>query len=83
MPKDPAENINQYKIRGGTLNEFDFHKNQEELSEQEKEAAEQLAAEQTDLLPGDPPQVAAQRVKELEAEVHEKAEKLKAKAKQK
>ena len=80
MPKDPAENINQYKIRGGTLNEFEFHRNQEELSEQEKE---QLAAEQTDLLPGDPPQVVAQRVKELEAEVHEKAEKLKAKAKRK
>jgi hypothetical protein len=80
MPKDPAENINQYKIRGGTLNEFDFHKNQEELSEQEKE---HLAAEQTDLLPGDPPQVVAQRVKELEAEVHEKVEKLKAKAKRK
>jgi hypothetical protein len=80
MPKDPAENINQYKIRGGTLNEFEFHKNQEELSEQEKE---HMAAGQTDLLPGDPPQVVAQRVKELEAEVHEKAEKLKAKAKQK
>jgi hypothetical protein len=82
MPKDPAENINQYKIRGGTLNEFEFHKNQEELSEQERERL-RLAEEQTDMLPGDPPQVVAERVKELETKVHEKAEKLKAKAKQK
>lgn len=32
MPKDAKKNIDRYKIRGGELNEFDFHQNQENLS---------------------------------------------------
>jgi hypothetical protein len=30
MPKDAKKNIDRYKIRGGELNEFDFHQNQED-----------------------------------------------------
>jgi hypothetical protein len=32
MPKDATKNIDRYKIRGGQLNEFDFHQNQEDLN---------------------------------------------------
>ena len=32
MPKDATKNIDRYKIRGGQLNEFDFHQNQEDLT---------------------------------------------------
>ena len=28
MPKDAKKNVDRYKIRGGDLNEFEFHKNQ-------------------------------------------------------
>ena len=34
MPKDAKKNIDRYKVRGGELNEFDFHQNQEGYAEQ-------------------------------------------------
>ena len=34
MPKDPKKNVDRYKVRGGELNEFDFHQNQERYAEQ-------------------------------------------------
>ena len=33
MPKDATKNVDRYKIRGGQLNEFDFHQNQESLKD--------------------------------------------------
>lgn len=51
MPKDATKNIDRYKIRGGQLNEFDFHKNQAELAEQQRMQA-------TNLIPGTPPEAA-------------------------
>ena len=33
MAKDPTRNIDRYKIRGGTLNTFDFDRNRTEMSE--------------------------------------------------
>ena len=33
MPKDATKNVDRYKVRGGQLNEFDFHQNQGELAE--------------------------------------------------
>ena len=30
MPKDATKNVDRYKIRGGDINEFEFHKNQEQ-----------------------------------------------------
>ena len=49
MPKDATKNIDRYKIRGGQLNEFDFHQNQEAFSEQQKMQADNL-------IPGTPPE---------------------------
>ena len=34
MPKDATKNVDRYKIRGGQINEFDFHRNQEQFAEQ-------------------------------------------------
>jgi hypothetical protein len=36
MPKDPTRNIDRYKISGGKLNEFEFHKNQAAMAEEER-----------------------------------------------
>ena len=33
MPKDAKKNVDRYKIRGGDLNEFEFHKNQASVKE--------------------------------------------------
>ena len=49
MPKDATKNVDRYKIRGGQLNEFDFHQNQEEFAEQQNPRA-------TNLIPGTPPE---------------------------
>ena len=49
MPKDATKNVDRYKIRGGQLNEFDFHQNQEEFSEQQ-------SAQAPNLIPGTPPE---------------------------
>jgi hypothetical protein len=50
MPKDATKNVDRYKIRGGQLNEFDFHQNQEEFAEQPKTQA-------VNLIPGTPPEM--------------------------
>jgi hypothetical protein len=34
MPKDPKKNVDRYKIRGGELNEFDFHQNQQDYAKE-------------------------------------------------
>ena len=34
MPKDASKNVDRYKIRGGDINEFEFHQNQEQFVEQ-------------------------------------------------
>ena len=54
MPKDPKKNIERYKVRGGDLNEFDFHQNQEEFAEQQQTRG-------ANLIPGTPPEKAAKR----------------------
>jgi hypothetical protein len=77
MPKDRAENQGLYKIQGGTLNEYEFTRNQEALSQEERERAERL--QPNNLLPGTPPQVEAERIAELTAEVHELVQRRKAK----
>ena len=33
MPKDATKNVDRYKIRGGDLNEFEFHENQGQVKE--------------------------------------------------
>ena len=49
MPKDPSKNINQYKIAGGELNEFEYQENQHDFVEQQK-------ADKEHLIPGTPPE---------------------------
>jgi hypothetical protein len=49
MPKDPTKNVDSYKIKGGDLNEFDFHQNQEELSAKPQKRG-------ANLIPGTPPE---------------------------
>ena len=51
MPKDPKKNVDRYKVRGGDLNEYDFHQNQEEFAEQQTRGA--------NMIPGTPPEKAA------------------------
>jgi hypothetical protein len=38
MPKDRTKNVDRYKIRGGVINEYEYHENQEatKLSEPQK-----------------------------------------------
>lgn len=49
MPKDATKNIDRYKIRGGQLNEFDFHRNQQDFTEASQPDPEAL-------IPGTPPE---------------------------
>ena len=35
MPKDMTKNVDRYKVRGGQLNEYDFHQNQENYAEKQ------------------------------------------------
>ena len=56
MPKDATKNIDRYKIRGGQLNEFDFHQNQEDYAEQPRTQA-------TNLIPGTPPEARAESLR--------------------
>jgi hypothetical protein len=49
MPKDATKNVDRYKVRGGQLNEFDFHQNQEDFAAKQQ-------VQKTDLIPGTPPE---------------------------
>ena len=35
MPKDPATNVDRYKIRGGVINEYEYHENQQAVAASE------------------------------------------------
>ena len=56
MPKDPTKNIDRYKIRGGTLNEFEFDQNQEAYEEQKSKSGGKL-------IPGTPPEAVKKAAK--------------------
>jgi hypothetical protein len=49
MPKDATKNVDRYKIRGGTINEFEFTENQEQFSEPKRKSGGKL-------IPGTPPE---------------------------
>ena len=53
MPKDATKNIDRYKIRGGQLNEFEYTENQ-------KAVAGKKAKGRGKLIPGTPPEEAAE-----------------------
>ena len=52
MPKDPTKNVDRYKIRGGHLNEFEY-------TERQKAVAEKKPTGGAKLIPGTPPEEAA------------------------
>ena len=43
MPKDPARNVDRYKIAGGKLNEFEFQKHHAEMAEEAERFREKSA----------------------------------------
>jgi len=69
MPKDPTRNIVRYKVGGGHLNEFEFHKHQGEMAEefQPPDADSQRSN----------PRTQAERVAQLMAQAKKKAAKIK------
>lgn len=65
MPKDATRNIDRYKVRGGHLNAFDFHRNQGAVSLQEHG---DWAGGQTNASDLPPDQAKAERIRQLLAE---------------
>jgi hypothetical protein len=51
MPKDATKNVDRYKIRGGTLNEFEYTENQKALAGKKAKSGAKL-------IPGTPPEEA-------------------------
>jgi hypothetical protein len=60
MPKDPTKNLDRYKIRGGTLNEFELAENQEAYEGQNSKRDGKL-------IPGTPPEKAKKATKSKKA----------------
>jgi hypothetical protein len=80
MPKDRAEVQDQYKIGGGSLNEYEFNQDKGEMEEQEHQTPEGVHAEG---LHGadepNAPQNVAERIKQVEQRAHEIVERRRAK----
>ena len=73
MPKDATKNIDRYKIRGGQLNEFDFHQNQEEFADQKRPSP-------ANLIPGTPPEQKVEGLRPVVAAARKPAKKKATKA---
>lgn len=72
MPKDPVRNVDRYKVRGGHLNEFEYHQNQGAVSEQQQEHGNWMGAPEGSAdLP--PDKAKAERIRRLLAEHGESA----------
>lgn len=78
MPKDPKRNRSNYDIGGGSINEFEFHKNQAAMAEEMRARLEQL-----DAPPGEgedaPPQSEAERIFQMMEAAREKVARKKGK----
>ena len=66
MPKDATKNVDRYKVRGGTLNEFEFTENQEQFSEPKGKSDGHL-------IPGTPPEKKAIAAKKPAKKIAKKA----------
>jgi len=60
MPKDPTKNVDRYKIRGGTINEFEYDQNQEAFAANKAGAGAKL-------IPGTPPEEKAKEMRPVVA----------------
>src|ERR1700754_2313871 len=81
MPKDRAEVQDQYKIGGGSLNEYEFNQGKGEMEEQEHQTPEGGHVE--GLRGADEPnqpQNVAERIRQVEERAHEIVERRRAKA---
>ena len=54
MPKDPTKNVDRYKVRGGVINEYEYHENQQALVQDEPKGDGRL-------IPGTPPEEKPQK----------------------
>ncbi|HEX7177871.1 MAG TPA: hypothetical protein VF240_21610, partial [Pyrinomonadaceae bacterium] len=72
MPKDPTRNVDRYKVRGGQFDDLDRTKNDGVMTEDV--APLTGGPEETNFIPGEPAQDAAERKQRLIEEVHAKAE---------
>src|SRR3982751_5572095 len=77
MPKDKnlAKHKSRFEVRGGVINEFDFHQNQKALAEEEQHRFDRQEDERR-LREGDAsttgPQSEAERIEQLMNDAHEK-----------
>src|SRR5215211_474118 len=80
MPKDPAENQDQYKIQGGFLNEYEFNQSKGEYEEQTHQTPDDAPVEglRGAAEPGLPENV-AERIRQVEERAHEIVERRRAK----
>src|ERR1043165_6048118 len=80
MPKDRAEVQDQYKIGGGSLNEYEVEQNKGEYEEQAHQASDAAPVEglRGASEPGLPENV-AERIRQVEERAHEIVEKRRAK----
>ena len=79
MPKDKnqAKNKSRFEVRGGVINEFDFHQNQRALAEEEQNRFARQEEERR-LREGEAeaaaPQTEGEYIQELMSEAHEKVQ---------
>src|SRR5687767_6407597 len=80
MPKDPAENQDQYKIQGGFLNEYELEQNKGVYEESAQQASDEAPVEglRGAAEPGLPQNV-AERIRQVEERAHEIVERRRAK----
>src|SRR5918997_5008283 len=80
MPKDPAENQDQYKIQGGFLNEYEYEQSKGEYEEQAHQVPDDAPVEglRGAAEPGLPENV-AERIRQVEERAHEIVERRRAK----
>jgi len=81
MPKDKnqAKNKSRFEVRGGVINEFDFHQNQRALAEEEqnrfaRQEEERRLREGEAEAAATAPQTEGEHVQQLMAEAHEKVQ---------
>lgn len=74
MPKGPTRNVERYKTENTNFDEFEFQKNQGQITEQEHEAEsgeQQHGSGSGQLIPGMTPQAQARRVKQVTKKAHQ------------
>src|SRR5205085_9262122 len=78
MPKtkNQGKNKSRFEVRGGVLNEFEFARNEGEITKEERDPFAQQEEEQrlSDAEAGQPPQTEAERIEQMMADARREAE---------